>query len=125
FCVALALLVAARGDQSSGVRLSSEHALAAALANPDVRADLRQSGYTRHRVTPLDDRLVRVSFFNGGRIVLEAAVAPDGTVPQRIVYRPGYVRSGSETAQRPWMLLLLCAGFALATMTVPIRSLRT
>jgi glycosyl transferase family 87 len=123
FCVALALLVVAR-DDSSGERLSNGRALAAALADPETRAYLERTGYTRDRVTPLDDRLVRVSFFDGGRIVLETAVAPDGTVPHRILYRPGYVRSGSETAQRSWVLLLLCSVFALVTMTVPLRSLR-
>jgi hypothetical protein len=124
FLAALALLAVARAHSSSGDRLTSKRAVAAAVADPEAGAFLKETGYTRYRVTPLDDRLVRVSFFDGSRIVLEAAVAPDGSVPHRLFYRPGYIRSGSKTAQRPWVLVLLCAVFALATATVPLRSLR-
>jgi hypothetical protein len=123
FCVALALLAVPRGG-SSAERLPRARAASAALADPEIRAYLSHSGYTRYRVTPLDRRLVRVSFFDGPKIVLDAAVAPDGNVPNRLFYRPGYVRAGSEAAQRPWMLLLFSALFLLATATLPLLSLR-
>jgi hypothetical protein len=96
----------------------------AALDDAAVRRHLAGSGFTRERVTPIDDRLVRVSFFDGARIVLEAAVAPDGRVTNAILHRPGDARIGGELAQRPLVLALLLALFALASAVAPLRSLR-
>jgi hypothetical protein len=124
FACALALLAIERRPEGSGERLSNESAANAVLADSDAARFLHKAGYTRYRVTPLDRRLTRVSFFNGSRIVLEAAVAPNGEVRHQLLYRPGYVRSGSTAVQRPWTLLLLCAVFALATATVPFRRIR-
>jgi glycosyl transferase family 87 len=124
FAVALALLAAVHRGPGSPARLSEDQAMRAALDDASVRTYLADTGFTRDRVTPIDDRLVRVSFFDGSRIVLDAAVAPDGRVTNQIPYRPGYVRVGGELAQRPLALALLLAAFALAMAVAPVRSMR-
>jgi hypothetical protein len=124
FAVALAVLATLRSDTGSAHRLSHDRAIRAALDDASVRRYLAGAGFTRERVTPIDDRLVRVSFFDGARIVLEAAVAPDGRVAGKILHRAGDVRIGGEVAQRPIVLFLILAVFALATGVLPLWSLR-
>jgi hypothetical protein len=124
FAVALALLATLHGDAGSAHGLSHDRAVRAALDDASVRRYLAGAGFTRERVTPIDDRLVRVSFFDGSRIVLEAAVAPDGRVASQIVHRAGDVRIGGEVAQRPLVLILMLAVFALATAVLPVRTVR-
>jgi hypothetical protein len=124
FAVALALLVALHREPGSAVRLPHDQAVRAALDDASVSEYLGRSGFTRERVTPIDDRLVRVSFFDGSRIVLEVAVAPSGRVVNQITHRPGDVRIGGEIAQRPPVLALLLAVFALAIVALPLRSMR-
>jgi hypothetical protein len=82
---------------------------------------VRRHGYDRVRVLPLDRRTVRVSFFDGRRVVLEAAVTPDGEVPHVIRYDEGFVRLGSGVGQRPAILVALVAMFLLATLRLPLR----
>jgi hypothetical protein len=124
FAVALAVLGAIRHERAESERLPRDPAVRAALDDASVRAYLADAGFTRERVTPIDDRLVRVSFFDGPRIVLEVAVAPDGRAVSQIVHRADDVRLGGEVAQRPLVLALLLAVFALATVTLPLRSMR-
>jgi hypothetical protein len=124
FAVALAMFAAFHREPGSPAQLSDERAVRAALDEASVREHLAEVGFTRERVTPIDDRLVRVSFFDGDRIVLDAAVAPDGRVTNQTPYRPGNVRIGGELAQRPLVLGLLLAVFALATAALPLRSMR-
>ena len=123
FAIALGLLAGLRfANDDAGARLSDDRATRA--ARDEFGTDLARTGFTRERVTPIDDRLVRVSFFDGPRIVLEVAVAPDGRVVSRIDHRAGDVRWGGEVAQRPLVLALLLALFALATLRLPLRSVR-
>ena len=124
FAVALAALAVLHRDPGSHQALSRDRAVGAALDDASVREHLAGAGFTRERVTPIDDRLVRVSFFDGSRIVLEAAVAPDGRVVNQITHRRGDVRIGGEIAQRPLVLALMLAVFAFATAAVPLRSIR-
>jgi hypothetical protein len=124
FAVAAALLAALHHEPGSKAQRSDHRAVQAVLDDAALRRYLSDTGFTRERVTPVDDRLVRVSFFEGPRIVLDAAVAPDGRVANQIFYRPGYVRMGGEVAQRPLVLALLAGLFVLATAGLPLRSLR-
>jgi hypothetical protein len=124
FAVALAVLAALHREPGSDAQLPRDRAVRGALDDASVRRYLGANGFTRERVTPIDDRLVRVSFFNGSRIVLEAAVAPDGRVVNQILHKPGEVRVGGEIAQKPFVLALLLALFALATAIVPLRTVR-
>jgi hypothetical protein len=124
FAAALALLAVLHQEPGSAAQPSRERAVRAALDDASVRKNLARTGFTRERVTPVDDRLVRVSFFDGPRIVLEVAVAPDGRVKSQILHRPGDVRVGGEIAQRPFFLALLLVVFALATAALPLASMR-
>jgi hypothetical protein len=124
FVVAFAMVAVLHRDSGPNERLPHDRAVRAALADASVRESLGATGFTRERVTPVDDRLVRVSFFDGARIVLEVAVAPSGHVVSQIVHRPGGARIGGEIAQRPWVLALLLAVFALAAAAVPLPSMR-
>src|ERR671932_657254 len=56
--------------------LSRAAATRVALADPKAREPLHRYGYTSVRVSPLDDRQQRVSFFDGAHLVLHAAVGP-------------------------------------------------
>ena len=95
---------------SPGAALAMIARSRAALDDASVRKYLAGAGFTRERVTPIDDRLVRVSFFDGPRIVLEAAVAPDGRRrATRSSTGAGYVRVGGEIAQRPLVLACCCS----------------
>jgi hypothetical protein len=121
FCIALAALVSTRDGEGQHDRLPGGAAERAALSDPVVRRHVALHPFDRVRSAPLDERAVRVSFFDGRRIVLEAAVAPDGTVANVIRYSDGFVRVGSEVAQRPLMLATLVAVFLLATLRLPLR----
>jgi hypothetical protein len=124
FAVAVALLAALHREPGSKAQLSDPRAVQAVLDDVSLRSYLGGTRFTRERVTPIDDRLVRVSFFDGPRIVLDAAVAPDGRVTNQILYRPGYVRIGGEVAQRPLVMALLVGLFVLVTASVPLRGIR-
>jgi hypothetical protein len=124
YLAALAVLTVLHGNEGPTRRLSDEQAVAAALRDPPSRFALTKSDYTRYRTTPIDDRLMRVSFFDGPRIVLDVAVAPDGTIRNRIPYTSNYVRVGSEIGQDPFILLLLTLAFVLAVARSPLEGRR-
>lgn len=124
FAAALVLLAVVHREPGSRAQPSHDRAVQAVLDDAALRSYLGEAGFTRERVTPIDDRLVRVSFFDGPRIVLDAAVSPSGRVTNQILYRPGYVRIGGEVAQRPLVLALLVALFVLAAAGAPVRTLR-
>src|SRR5437773_1871849 len=71
FVIAFALLALRSGHPGAADRLSGRAAERAAVANPAVHAYLSRAGYTRTRSISLDDELMRVSFFNRSRIVLD------------------------------------------------------
>jgi hypothetical protein len=122
FCALVVVL--ALGHHRPAEHVSKPAAESFALRNPEIREHLAHHGWDRVRTTPLDDRLLRVTFFNGPRVVLEAAVAPDGRVANRIPYSPGYVRIGGQLAQDPLVLALLVLVFLVATASAPLRTMR-
>jgi hypothetical protein len=124
FVTAAIVLALRSGDSGSVDRLSGSAALRSALVQPKVRQYLHRYPYTRTRTIALDSENMRVSFFNRSRIVLDAAVAPDGTVPHTIEYTPGYVRAGNEAIQTPLALVVLSLLFVLAVASVPLRRAR-
>ena len=123
FAIALAVLGALRSGSGSDARLPDDRAVRVALDDASIRKYLAGAGFTRERVTPIDDRLVRVSFFDGPRVVLEVAVSPEGRVVSQILHRPGSARVGGEIAQRPVVLALLLALFVLASASLPLRAM--
>jgi len=124
FALVLAVIAVLHHAPTLPAHMSREQAVRAALGDASVRKYLGANPVTRERVTPVDDKLARVSFFDGPRIVLEVAVARDGRVVSQIVHKPGDVRVGGEIAQRPAVLALLLVAFALATASVPFRRMR-
>src|SRR5688572_5950429 len=121
FCIALAALVWLRPESEPSSRPSDSTAHAAVFTDPVARQHLARVGFDDVRTMPLDDESLRVSFFNGRRIVLEAAVTADGRVGSMIRYDEGYVRMGSEVAQRLPVLIGLLTMFGLATLRLPLR----
>lgn len=100
-------------------------AKAARIAREDrqVARILADHPSTSVRVSPLDDTQQRVSFFDGPRLVIDAAVSPRRVT--HIAYHvAGTPESGSTIANAPRMLLLLTVLFILATATMPVLSMR-
>ena len=122
FLLALLALAAAR-DGSERSRPTAAQAERAALDDPAVRTALA-GGFTRVRTMPLDERTVRVGFFDGPRAVAEAAVGPRGHVRALIAHDGHRARVGSDVGQRPPVLLGLVALFLLATLRLPLTSRR-
>ena len=105
--------------------LSGTRAIAAARADPLVARFLAgHPGATRAETIPLDRTLRRVTFFDGPRVLLDAAVDPHGRVRFRQEHLAGRSEMGSPVANSPWMLIGLTALFVLATAVVPLRRMR-
>jgi hypothetical protein len=124
FVLAVPLLALRAGDSGSPARLSGGEAVRSALTDTAVKRYLNQNPYTRTKTIPLDAENMRVSFFNGSRIVLDAAVAPDGGVAHTLEYKPGYIRAGNGTIQTPLALVVLSLVFVLAVAAVPLAQVR-
>lgn len=105
-------------------RLSAAAAIAAARANPEDRAFLAHHQADSARVIPLDATTQRVTFFDGPRVVLDAAVGARGEVVAAEEHVAGTPASGAALANAPWVLVLLSALFLLATLVVPLRRMR-
>jgi hypothetical protein len=124
FVIAWAGLALVRDRTAPHYRLSAHAAIAAAQRDAQVSRYLRRFHYTRAESIPLDRTLRRVTFFDGPRVVLDAAVAPDRTVRFRQERPPGVAESGSPLANSPLMLALLTALFVLSAAVVPLARLR-
>ncbi len=120
FCVALAALVALRAGDGSAARPSRDAAQAAVLDSAPAREHLARLGFDRVVTTALDAGTTRISFFNGSRIVLEAAVPRRGAVTSLNRYENGNARLGSDVGQRGLALVALLALFGLATLRLPL-----
>jgi hypothetical protein len=105
-------------------RLSVTAAVAAARANRGDREFLAHNPASSARVIPLDSKLQRVTFFNGGRVVLDAAVGERGQVVATEMHVPGVPASGAALANSPFVLGLLSVVFLLATAVMPLWRLR-
>jgi hypothetical protein len=105
-------------------RLSAAAAIAAARANPEDRAFLARHPAGSARVIPLDATTQRVTFFDGPRVVLDAAVGARGEVVAAEEHVAGVPASGAALANAPWVLGLLSVLFLLATLVVPLRRMR-
>ena len=117
FCIALLALVVLRDDE----RQPADNAPAVALDTPAVRSHLAQHGFDRVVSARLDDETTRVAFFDGPRIVLEAAVPARGEVRHLKRYERGKAVLGSDVGQTAPVLPLILVAFALATLRAPLR----
>ena len=105
-------------------RLSATAAIAAARANTSDHEFLAHHPTSGARVIPLDATAQRVTFFDGPRVVLDAAVGEHGEVVASEEHVPGVPASGAALANSPWVLALLSVLFLLATLVVPLRRVR-
>lgn len=121
FVVACPLIAIARKTPTPPYPKSE--AVAAAQRDPNVRAGLSGRRWTRTRVIPLDAATWHVGFFNGPRIVLDAAVDSQGRVIKYAVQGAGHP-PGSTTLWQPWLLILLSALFVAAVAARPARLVR-
>lgn len=97
-------------------------AVGAATRNADVHAALA-GGWTRARVIALDRTHWRVTFFDGPRYVVDAAVDPRGRV-DATEFHEDLHPSGSTTLWHPAVLLLFTLVFIAAVAVSPLLSLR-
>jgi hypothetical protein len=124
FAVGWAGLAVLHDRTAPHYRLSARAAIVAAQQDAQVSRYLDRVHFTRAESIPLDRRLRRVTFFDGPRVVLDTAVAPDRTVRFRQEHPPGIAESGSPVANSPLMLALLTALFVLSTAVLPLARLR-
>lgn len=124
FALTLPAVAVLKGHSTPHYTVSKTAAVQIARADPQVARELARRGYTRVRVSPIDKREQRVTFFRGQRLVLHAAVSPERRVTHVAMFTPDTPQSGSLIANHPAMLALLGLLFVLATATVPLLSLR-
>lgn len=117
FCLALGALMLVEGSEAT----PSQDAQAGALNDPAVRSHLAENGFDRVVTTLLDESTTRVAFFDGTRVVLEAAVSRGGRVTALNRYDDRRARVGSEVGQRWPALTALVALFLLATLRLPLK----
>jgi hypothetical protein len=128
--VAAAFLICAAGlwilhqQTRPHYRLTAKAAIAAARANGGDREFLAHNRAGSVRVIPLDAKLQRVTFFDGGEVVLDAAVGEHGEVLASEEHIAGAPASGAALANSSWILALLSGVFLLATMVVPLWRVR-
>ena len=113
----------ARGSQGGAERVGGDRAAAAirtARAHPVAREFLARHRTDRPSVTTLDPHSVRVSFFRGSRVALEAGVTDGGRVLAVATYPENSVRLGSHLVNDWRFLALLALCFVLATAVAPL-----
>jgi hypothetical protein len=96
----------------------------AALRDPRVRAVVVGSGWTDARVIALDRRHWRVTFFDGPRYVLDAAVDRGGHVDAIEQHTGGVHPAGADVLWNPAVLVGFAALFVLAVAVRPFRARR-
>ncbi len=107
-------------------RSTSRLSLPASVAIHDaLRAKIfKRVHYTSVAVSPVDNALVRVSFYDGSRIAAEVAVRQDGSLGQALDYTELNVPYGDWIAYQPAVLAGLGLLFVLMAGVAPIWRLR-
>jgi hypothetical protein len=124
FVLALAGLALLRSGSSLHPPLPKGQAAPAAMRNPGVAGYLHTHAWTDVRVIPFDQRHWRVTYTDGPRAVLDAAVGAHGQVDAVETRPPGSHLPGSKTVWSPLLLLLFAALFVLALARRPLVSLQ-
>ena len=123
FALALPAFAVLQASDGHDYAISKAEATQIALADHDVGVLLRRHHVTGSTVTPLDGDEQRVTFFDGPRTILDAAVSSRRVT--QIADKPeGAPESGSRVANNGLVLTLLTALFVLATLSLPLRSLQ-
>lgn len=123
FALALPAFAVLRAQSAPDYAISKAEATRIAKSDSNVRALLVEHHVTGSRVTPLDSDEQRVTFFDGSRTILDAAVSSQ-RVTQIADKAEGAPESGSRIANSSLMLALLTGLFLLATLSLPLRSLQ-
>jgi hypothetical protein len=124
FGLAVPALALVHSHSATGDRLPAAAAERAARTSAVVRDYLTKHPATSARVGRLDADHQRVTFFAGGRLVMDVEVDPRGEVTRHVGYATGSDVAGSPTARAWWVLLLLSALFAGLTLRPPWRLAR-
>ena len=120
-CVALGLI---RAGSELHPPYPKGDAVRAALRDRDASRWLAGSHWTDARVIALDGKHWRVTFFDGPRYVLDAAVDAHGQVDAIEPHPAGLHPPGARPLWEPALLALFSALFALAVAVRPLRSIR-
>lgn len=123
FVLAATAFAVLKAESAPHYRVSRESAIRIARADPRVAPVLTHRGYTSVRVDPLDQSEQRVSFFDGARLVVHAAVGSGRRVTHVAVRTPGSPMWGSRIANASAVLIAMALLFVLAVATVPLLSL--
>jgi len=124
FAVAAAGIGLLRSGSDLHPPFPKQDAVRAALRNPTVRSAVVGSGWTKAEVIPLDRTHWRVTFFDGPRYVLDAAVDPRGRVDATEQHTGGVHPPGATILWNPAVLVGFAALFVLAVAVRPVRSRR-
>src|SRR5690242_9522277 len=114
FAVAAALIGLLRSGSQLHPPFPKQAAVTAALQDKGVRSLVVRSGWTNARVIALDRTHWRVTFFDGPRYVLDAAVGPRGRVDAIEQHAGGVHPPGSKIIWNPAALVGFAALFVLA-----------
>jgi hypothetical protein len=120
FVLAVPAIALIKANTAPHYALSKAEVLKVARSNGYVRQVIEQHDDVSARVSPIDRKEQRASFFEGSRLLVLAGVDPQGHVTRVAARVPGTPDSGSRIANAPPMLLLLTLVFALATVTLPL-----
>lgn len=117
-----AALSATRSEPRS---LPHDVAVRAVLASPRTAHDLARAGHWTHAVVgAVDGSTTRVSFFDGPRIVADAAVGPSGAVERFADLSDRDAPYGAPLTHEPLLVAVAALAFLLATAVVPLRRVR-
>jgi hypothetical protein len=123
--VLLASWAALSATRTTPRMLDRSVAVRAMLQNPRVaRVLARGERWTRVQVGAVDGTTTRVTFFDGPRIVAQAAVRPHGALERFLDFRQLKVPYGVPLTYRPLTIAVTALAFLLATAVVPLRRLR-
>jgi cytochrome b561 len=122
FVVACAVFALVRAEPHPSY--PKQKAVAAAQQNRDVRAALKAMSWDHAEVIALDAEHWRVSFFDGPRNVVDAAVDDRGKVIATEIRPEGTHPPGSSTLWNPLLMVGFTALFILAVSTARLRSQR-
>jgi hypothetical protein len=125
FVIAFAGISLLRSGSELHPPFAKQAAPRAALRDPAVRSVVVASGWTDARVIALDRTHWRVTFFDGPRYVLDAAVDRHGRV-DAVEVHTGLLHhpAGSKILWNPAVLVAFAALFVLAVAVRPLRSRR-
>lgn len=124
FAAALAAVLVLRSSSAPHPPFPRQRAVQAAQRDKAVATTLRQQSWDDARVIALDDTHWRVTFFDGPRVLIDAAVGPAGKVDAVQPHLPGSHPPGSRIAWSPFLLVLLTAVCVFTLGVRPLRRLR-